>query len=136
MENGSRFRREQRHRYGLGDFLFQIPARWIAHVRKEGVNADDRLRGILLVEFVGSLIPFLGNGEEARGGNGFEWIGRFGMEHAEADREIIAGVHQRESQGGADDETFDDDARGEHAVSITKVRGSCAERARTGVRAS
>ena len=61
-------------------------------MRKEGVDAGHSLLRILGVDLVFDLAVFFLDGQDARGGERFERIGRLGVDHAETNGKIVADI--------------------------------------------
>jgi hypothetical protein len=59
-------------------------------VREERVDAGNSLLGILGVHFIFCLAVLFGDGEDAQSFQGFEWVGRSWVKHADAEVERVA----------------------------------------------
>jgi len=60
------------------------------------VDAGNGLLGILRVGFVFRFAVFLGDGQDAQSGDGFERIDGFCVEHADADGKVVANVDEHQ----------------------------------------
>ncbi len=58
------------------------------------MDTRDRLLRILCVHFVFRFAILFGNGKDAQALDGFERVGRFWMEHANTDVQIITEIHK------------------------------------------
>jgi len=63
-------------------------------VREQRVDTSDGLLGIQSVNFIFRLAILFWNSEDAQRFHGFEWIGRFRMEHVNANVKIVTAVEK------------------------------------------
>jgi len=83
-------------------------------MREERVDTDNGLLRILRINFEFGFAVFLRDGENSQGGEGFERIGRPGVQHAGAKVKIIGGIHKDQASGGSQCKTFKNDSNGGH----------------------
>ena len=100
------------HRDRLLEAAFDIPARGIAVVRKDGVDASNGLLRLLLVELVLGAAILLRDGQHARCGDGFEGGAGTGMAGAETDGNSVTQEDERGSDGDGGQEAFNEEERG------------------------
>jgi len=79
----------------LGEFSFEIPAREIAGVREQGVDAHGGLLGLHLVDGVFRLATLLLDGKDAKRGDGFKRVVCLGMHHAQVNGDEVSGINER-----------------------------------------
>ena len=58
------------------------------------MDASNGLLGILRVYFVFSLAALLGDGKDTQSFQGFEWVGRSRVKHADTEVEKVAGIEK------------------------------------------
>ena len=76
------------------DPRFDVPAGRITAVREERVDAGNGLLGILGVHFVFRLAVLLGDGKDTQSFQGFEWVGRSRVKHADTEVQKVAGIEK------------------------------------------
>ena len=96
------YKRKNDHRNGLREFLLEIPARKIAVVRKQGVDAHGGLLGLNWIDVIFGLAALFADGEDAKRRDCFEWVAGFRVHHAQADVCEVAGVNNRNYQDETD----------------------------------
>src|SRR5262249_11943938 len=74
----------------------QIPARLIAIVRKQRVDAGERFGRLHLIDLIVRFAALLRNGQHARPRHALKWTRRRGVAHADAKVKIVRGVDQDE----------------------------------------
>src|SRR5580693_1684874 len=75
---------KQSHRNRLIDPRLDVPARRVAVVWEKGVDASSGLLGVLGVHCIFRLAVLFRDGEDAQRSHRFEWVGRFRMDHTDA----------------------------------------------------
>jgi len=105
---------------GLVEAGLLVPTWLVAEMREECVDASDRFRRIDLVKLVFVRAVFYLDGEKAIAGEVFEGNGRRGVEHTDAQHEVI----ERVDECGECEERSDDtagDLLASHAGSIAEA---------------
>jgi len=98
-------------------------------MREERVDAGDGLLWIQSIYFILGFAVFLGDGENSQGGEGFERIGRLGMQHAGAKVKIVAGIHKDQASGGSQNKTSENNSNRNHiTLSLYRRRKKTAMR--------
>ena len=92
------YRRKNGHRDRLREFAFEIPARRIAIVRKQCVDALGGLLGLHWVDAIFGLVAFFVDGQDAKRGDGFKRIAGFRMHHANANKCRIPDINEYNHQ--------------------------------------
>jgi len=77
----------------LREFSFEVPARRIAIVRKQCMDALGGLLGLQRVDAVFGLVAFFADGQDAKRSDGFERAAGFCVQHTDAKRDKVAGVN-------------------------------------------
>ncbi len=63
-------------------------------MREERVDAGNGLLGILGVHFIFCLAVLFGDGEDTQSFQGFEWVGRSWVKHADTEVEKVADIEK------------------------------------------
>ena len=95
----------------LGEFSFEIPARRIAIVRKQGVDADSSLLRLELVDGIFRFSAFLCDGEDAESGDRLKGIVWLRMQHADAHRNKVPNIDENKHCKSRNRDSFDERAR-------------------------
>ncbi|MGB8661053.1 MAG: hypothetical protein WCD34_11565 [Candidatus Acidiferrum sp.] len=89
--------KKENHRNGLREFSFEIPARGIASVREQGMNAHGSLLRLDRIDGVFGFVSFFVDGKDAERGNGLQGVAGLWMHHAHVKRDKVSGVDKRRS---------------------------------------
>jgi hypothetical protein len=76
-------------------------------MREKGVDASDGLLRVLGVYFIFGLAILFRDGEDAQGLKGFEWVGGFRVEHADADIKGVTAKNECQYRQGGDQDSLD-----------------------------
>jgi len=98
----------------LVDPRLDVPARRITTVREKGVDTSNRLLRILGIPLIGSLAIFFRNRQDPQSRDRFDWVGRFRVEHSDANIEIVADKKNSKSRDGTNQTAFEQRTRRDH----------------------
>jgi hypothetical protein len=102
------YERENRHRNRLGEFFLEIPARKIAVVRKQRMDAHAGLLGLNWIDVIFSLAALFANGQNAQRSYGFVRVVWCRVSHAHTHRGKIADIDDRDCYAERNQTAFDD----------------------------
>ncbi len=121
-------KKEKSHRDGLGKFSIDVPAGLIAVVREEGVDAFGGLLRLHRINAIFGFAAFVFDGENAKGGDGFEGIAGLGVGHSDANGDQIPNIDDCKSDQESDKRLLDYGANRNQAVSSSNSCGWAAGR--------
>jgi hypothetical protein len=101
------WKKKDSHGDGLREFLLEIPARRIAIVREERVDAGCGLLGLKRIYGEFCSVAFFVDGQDAESGDCFEGIVELLVNHAYTDRSAVANIDERGRGDSSDDDAPD-----------------------------